>query len=109
MLDANTLPNDVASLKRLVIERDREVEHLKLQLAKLRRWKNGQSSEALEASGQLTLTLQELKAAVSQAVLENAADSAASATGALAGRHPGEEAPHTSQASARSTSNASPT
>jgi transposase len=86
VLDANTLPNDVASLKRLVIERDREVEHLKLQLAKLRRWKYGQSSEALEASGQLPLTLQELKAAVSQAVLENAANSAASATGALAGR-----------------------
>ena len=83
MLDANTLPNDVASLKRLVIERDREVEHLKLQLARLRRWKFGQSSEAFEASGQLPLTLEELKAAVSRAALESAANptSAPTATG----------------------------
>jgi hypothetical protein len=47
VLDANTLPNDVATLKRWLIERDREVEHLKLQLAKLRRWKFGQSSASL--------------------------------------------------------------
>ena len=73
MLDANTLPNDVATLKRWLIERDREVEHLKLQLSKLRRWKFGQSSESLRESGQLSLTLEELKAAVMQAVLENAA------------------------------------
>ena len=97
----------------MVIERTtREVEHLKLQLAKLRRWKYGQSSEALEASGQLPLTLQELKAAVSQAVLENAANSAASATGCPRGtkRHPGEEAPHyVASFICPSTSNASPT
>lgn len=73
MLDANTLPDDVATLKRLVLERDREVEHLKLQLAKLRRWKFGQSSESLKEAGQLPLRLEELKAAVMQAMLENAA------------------------------------
>lgn len=72
MLDANTLPNDIATLKRWLIERDREVEHLKLQLSKLRRWKFGQSSESLRESGQLSLTLEELKAAVMQAVLESA-------------------------------------
>src|SRR6185312_9034248 len=59
--NANTLPDDVATLKRLVLERDREVEHLKLQLAKLRRWKFGQSSEQLKEAGQLPLTLEELK------------------------------------------------
>jgi hypothetical protein len=75
VLDANTLPNDVPTLKRLVVERDREVEHLKLQLAKLHRWKFGQSSEALKEAGQLPLTLEELKAAVFQAVLESAAHS----------------------------------
>lgn len=75
MLDANTLPNDVPTLKRLVVERDREVEHLKLQLAKLRRWKFGQSSEQLKEAGQLPLTLEELKAVVIQAVLENAVNS----------------------------------
>ena len=73
MLDANTLPDDAPTLKRLLIERDREVEHLKLQLARLRRWKFGQSSEQLREAGQLPLTLEELKAAVMQAVLENAA------------------------------------
>lgn len=73
VLDANTLPDDVATLKRLVLERDREVEHLKLQLAKLCRWKFGQSSESLKEAGQLPLRLEELKAAVMQAVLENAA------------------------------------
>jgi len=72
VLDANTLPDDVATLKRLVLERDREVEHLKLQLAKLRRWKFGQSSESLKEAGQLPLRLEELKAAVMQAMLENA-------------------------------------
>lgn len=69
MLDANTLPDDVATLKRLVLERDREVEHLKLQLSKLRRWKFGQSSESLKEAGQLPLRLEELKAAVMQAML----------------------------------------
>jgi len=73
VLDANTLPDDVATLKRWVLERDREVEHLKLQLAKLRRWKFGQSSESLKEAGQLPLRLEELKAAVMQAMLENAA------------------------------------
>jgi transposase len=86
VLDANTLPNDVATLKRLVIERDREVEHLKLQLAKLRRWKFGQSSEALKEAGQLPLTLEELKAAVMQAVLENAANNESQAAAAGEGR-----------------------
>jgi transposase len=73
VLDINSLPNDVASLKRLVLERDREVEHLKMQLARLRRWKFGQSSEQLEAAGQMPLTLQELQAAVAEAEREAAA------------------------------------
>lgn len=79
MLDANTLPNDVATLKRWLLERDREVEHLKLQLAQLRRWKFGQSSESLRESGQLPLTLEELKAAVMQSVLESGAPRPAAA------------------------------
>jgi transposase len=89
VLDANTLPDDVATLKRWVIERDREVEHLKLQLAKLRRWKYGQSSEAFEQAGQLPLTLQELKAAVTQAVLETAASQEPLAASGLEGRGAG--------------------
>jgi len=66
--DINSLPDDVPSLKRLVIEYDREIEHLKLQLAKLRRWKFGQSSEQLEGLGQMALRLQELQSAVADAV-----------------------------------------
>ena len=82
MLDANALPNDVESLKRLLIEReaalssrdmklrekDRQIEHLKLQLAKLRRWRFGQQSEQLESAGQMPLSLQELQAAVQEAL-----------------------------------------
>jgi transposase len=87
VLDANTLPDDVATLKRLLVERDREVEHLKLQLAKLRRWKFGQSSESLKEAGQLSLTLEELKAAVMQAMLENAAAPEPQPTAAIEGRN----------------------
>ncbi len=68
-------------LKRLVIEhhgaaqakdlqlreQSREIEHLKFQLAKLRRARFGQSSEVLEDVGQMPLTFQELQAAVAEA------------------------------------------
>lgn len=80
MLDVNALPDDVEGLKRLVIEHHaasqakdlelreqrQQIEHLKFQLAKLRRARFGQSSEQLE-SGQLPLTLEELKAALAEA------------------------------------------
>ena len=80
MLDANTLPNDVATLKRLLIERDREVEHLKLQLARLRRWKFGQSSEQISGAGQLPFSLEEL-AAIAQAEAGTEADQSSPARG----------------------------
>jgi transposase len=74
VLDANALPLDVETLKRLLLERDarhemtirekdRHIEHLNLQLARLRRWKFGQSSEALATAGQISLALQEELAA----------------------------------------------
>ena len=85
MLDANALPDDVATLKRLLLERDREVEHLKLQLARLRRWKFGQSSESLKEAGQLSLTLEELKAAVIQAM--SAANPEPQPAAEVQGRH----------------------
>lgn len=83
MLDVNALPDDVEGLKRLVIEHHaasqakdlelreqrQQIEHLKFQLAKLRRARFGQSSEQLE-SGQLPLTLGELKAALAEAQRE---------------------------------------
>ena len=78
MLDINALPNDMQALKRLVIEqhsaseakdielREQQalIEHLRFQLAKLRRARFGQSSEQLEGAGQLPMSFEELKAAV---------------------------------------------
>lgn len=82
MLDANSLPNDIEGLKRLVLtresavaardlklrEKDRQIEHLKLQLARFRRWRFGQSSEQLESAGQIPLSLEALDAAVREAL-----------------------------------------
>jgi len=76
VLDANALPTDVESLRLLVLEKDRQIEHLKLQLARLRRWKFGESSEQLEDAGQLALSLEEL-AAIARA--ESEPDSAPAA------------------------------
>ena len=84
MLDINALPDDVHRLKRLLLEhhaaslakdlkleeKNREIEHLKWQLAKLRRARFGQSSEAFDGIGQLSLTFEELAAAIEQAQRE---------------------------------------
>jgi hypothetical protein len=81
VLDINALPDDVEELKRLVIEhhsaaqakdlqlreQSREIEHLRFELAKLRRARFGQSTEVLDDVGQLPLTFEELKAAVAGA------------------------------------------
>jgi transposase len=81
VLDVNALSNDIDELKRLVIEhhtaaqtKDIElreqravIEHLRFQLAKLRRGRFGQSSEQLEGAGQLPMTFEELRAAVAEA------------------------------------------
>lgn len=63
MLDAHALPNDVDHLKRLVLEQRHEIEHLKLQLARFRRWKFGRSSEQMDlAILQIELTLSAVQA-----------------------------------------------
>jgi transposase len=70
VLDTHDLPNDVDHLKRLVLEhRSRvqaqqlEIERLKIQLSRLRRWKFGRSSEHLDLQiAQIELTLQVLQA-----------------------------------------------
>jgi len=81
MLDIRALPDDLEKLKRLLIEHHaaslakdvrlreqrRHIDHLKLQLAKLRRARFGQSSEALEGIVQLPLSFEELAAAVAEA------------------------------------------
>ncbi|MGH8220375.1 MAG: IS66 family transposase [Steroidobacteraceae bacterium] len=81
MLDINALPNDVEGLKCLVLEHHSAsaakdiklkeqrmlIEHLRFQLAKLRRARFGQSCEQLEGAGQLAMSFEELKAALAEA------------------------------------------
>jgi transposase len=70
VLDTHDLPNDVDHLKRLVLEhRSRvqaqqlEIERLKIQLSRLRRWKFGRSSEQMDLEiAQIEMTLQALQA-----------------------------------------------
>jgi transposase len=63
--DAHALPDDVDHLKRLVLEQKREIEHLKIQLARFRRWKFGRSSEQMDlAITQIELSLTALQALV---------------------------------------------
>jgi transposase len=70
VLNARDLPDDIDTLKRLILdqqtklaERDHEIEHLKLLTAKLRRLQFGRSSEKLDAKiGQLELLVEELEA-----------------------------------------------
>ena len=62
VLDTHDLPDDVADLKRLVREHRLEIEHLKLQLSRLRRWKFGRSREQLDLEiTQLQMSLQALQ------------------------------------------------
>ncbi len=69
MLSSSSLPDDIRTLQALVIdqrerlaERDAQIEHLKLLIAKLRRMQFGRRSEQLdETIGQLQLALEELE------------------------------------------------
>jgi hypothetical protein len=62
MPDIHALPGDVESLKRLVLEQKREIEHLRIQLARFRRWKFGRSSEQMDlAISQIELSLTALQ------------------------------------------------
>jgi transposase len=63
VLNARDLPDDIETLKGLIIERENEIEHLRLLIAKLRRLQFGRSSEKLDARvGQLELLVEELEA-----------------------------------------------
>lgn len=84
MLDVNALPDDVEGLKRLLLhtvqakdqqlqEKQHQIEHLKFQLAKLRRERYGQTSEKLQEAGQIPLTFEELRAALTEAARQTPA------------------------------------
>jgi transposase len=60
--DTHELPDDVGDLKRLVRQHQLEIEHLKLQLSRLRRWKFGRSREQLDLEvTQLQMSLDALQ------------------------------------------------
>ena len=63
MRNTHALPDDVPGLKRLVRQYSLEIEHLKLQLSQLRRWKFGRSREQLEleVTQQLQMSLEALQ------------------------------------------------
>jgi len=81
VLNVRDLPDDIETLKRLIIDqqnkldaRDHEIEHLKLLIAKLRRLQFGRSSEKLDAKiGQLELLVEELEANRAEQVRQSAA------------------------------------
>ena len=76
MLNAASLPDDIDSLKRLILEqhvliasRDVLIEKLRIELMRLKRARFGRSSERLDAQiAQLELTLEELEASTLQRV-----------------------------------------
>jgi hypothetical protein len=66
-LDPSELPDDIATLKAMVIAGGREIEALKLTIAKMRRDKFGASSErGAKLLDQLELQLAELEESVAQ-------------------------------------------
>jgi len=75
VVDTHELPNDVLALKHLVLEHRRrdqahllEIERLKIQLSRLRRWKFGRSSEQLQLQiTQLEMSLEALQAVTPKA------------------------------------------
>jgi transposase len=86
VLDINALPIEVKQLQRLLMAQNeqlatqaidlrtlkRQIEHLKLQLAKLRRHRFGQSSEQMEGIEQMVLGLEALVASAAVAPLSPA-------------------------------------
>lgn len=94
-LDPALLPDDIATLKRLVVERERalgaamaslkmralEIEKLKAEIARLRRQAYGRSSEKLDATiTQLELRLEDLQAAQGAQAQSSESASATEAT-----------------------------
>lgn len=60
-MPANTLPNDVDTLKRMLVLRDETIAKLVAEIARLKRWQYGRSSERMgELMDQLQLALGDL-------------------------------------------------
>ena len=88
VLDINALPKTQDGLIQLVVSQHhtiqtqdhkiktqtQEIDHLKFVIAKFRRWKFGQSSEAIERAGQMALSLEDINAAVREVLGQMPAD-----------------------------------
>lgn len=60
-MPANALPNDIDTLKRMLVSRDETIVKLVAEIARLKRWQYGRSSERLgELMDQLQLALGDL-------------------------------------------------
>ena len=60
-MPVNALPNDIDTLKRMLVSRDETIEKLLAEIARLKRWQYGRSSERMnELMGQLQLALGDL-------------------------------------------------
>lgn len=62
MADAASLPDDIATLKRLLVDRDELIAKLMAEIAQLKRWQFGRSAERInETIAQLQLALDDLQ------------------------------------------------
>jgi transposase len=63
MANASSLPDDIAALKRLLVNRDDLIAKLMAEIARLKRWQFGRSAERIEGTlAQLQLALDDLQA-----------------------------------------------
>jgi len=84
MTQAASLPDDVAALKRLLASRDETIAQLLAEIARLKRWQYGRSSERMtELMGQLQLALGDLPMADDVAEVTPEADPPAADVGDL--------------------------
>src|SRR5690606_9684980 len=66
---ANALPNDIDTLKRMLVSRDEPIAKLLAEIARLKRWQYGRSSERMsELMNQLQLALDDLPAVDDESV-----------------------------------------
>jgi len=66
---ANALPNDIDTLKRMLVSRDETIAKLLAEIARLKRWQYGRSSERMsELMNQLQLALDDLPAVDDESV-----------------------------------------
>ena len=69
-MPANALPNDIDTLKRMLVSRDETIAKLLAEIARLKRWQYGRSSERMsELMDQLQLALDDLPETVGEPLL----------------------------------------